>query len=135
MLNTPYTFQINTWLNTTLKAYKTKSGKFQGWHGIMGFIYPAVTYESYARAIGAIPSGASITANTIIWNLFPVRREELSAIATIYCYFDRKNGGFSTKYVDPYLPHEQSMGNIRYQDKSGSSTNYNDPYLNYTGLW
>lgn len=135
MLNTPYTFQINTWLNTTLKAYKTKSSKFQGWHGIMGFIYPAVTYESYARAIGAIPSGASITANTIIWNLFPVRREELSAIATIYCYFDRKNGGFSTKYVDPYLPHEQSMGNIRYQDKSGSSTNYNDPYLNYTGLW
>lgn len=133
MMNTPYTFQINTWLNTTLKAYY-HSGKFQGWHGIMGFIYPAVTYESYARAIGAIPSGTSVTSNTIIWNLFPVRKEELSAIATIYCYFDRANSRFSSTYVDSYLPHKQSMGNIRYQTKSGGP-NYNDPNLNYTGVW
>lgn len=128
--NTPYTFQINTWLNTTLKAYYHNS-KFQGWHGIMGFIYPALNYESYARAIGAISSSTTISGNTIIWNLFPVRKEELSAIATIYCYFDRKN--FSSTYVDQYLPHKQSMGNIRYQEKSTNI--YNDPNLNYTGVW
>ncbi len=133
MLNTPYTFQVNTWLNTTLKAYY-HDGKFQGWHGIMGFIYPAKTYESYARAIGAIPSGTSITNNTIIWNLFPVRKEELSAIATIYCYFDRARSNFSSTYVDKYLPHKQTMGNIRFQEKP-SGPDYNDPNLNYTGVW
>lgn len=133
MMNTPYTFQVNTWLNTTLKAYK-HNGKFQGWHGIMGFIYPALTYENYARAIGAIPSGTTVTSNTIIWNLFPVRREELSAIATIYCYFDRQNPVFSSTYVDSYLPHDQNMGSIRYQEKNGGP-DYNDPNLNYTGVW
>ena len=131
MYNVPYTFQINTWLNTTLKAYR-HNGKFQGWHGIMGFIYPALKYEQYARDIGALSPDTTVTGNTIIWNLFPVRKEELSAIATIYCYFDRDN--FSTTYVDPYLAHEQNMGSIRYQEKP-SGPNYNDPNLNYNGVW
>ena len=132
MMNTPYTFQVNTWLNTTLKAYYHGS-KFQGWHGIMGFIYPAQTYEAYAKAIGAIASGTTVNSNMIIWNLFPVRKEELSAIATIYCYFDR--GNFSSTYVDQYLPHATTtMGNIRYQEK-GTTPTYNDPNLNYTGVW
>ena len=135
MINTPYTFQINTWLSTTLKAY-SKGDKFQGWHGIMGFIYPAKTYEEYARSINAIATGATIDSNSILWNLFPVRREELSAIATIYCYFDREKGGFSTTYVDSYLPHKHAIGSIRYQEKTkGEVPNYNDPNLNYNTLW
>ena len=130
--NSPYTFQVNTWLNTTLKAYN-HLGKFQGWHGIMGFIYPALQYEKYARAIGAISSGTSVGSNTIIWNLFPVRKEELSAIATIYCYFDRSN--FTGNYVDPYMPHKiTTMGNFRKTEKP-DGPNYNDPNLNYTGVW
>ena len=129
MLNTPYTFQINTWLNTTLKAYY-HDGRFQGWHGIMGFIYPALSYEAYAKDIGVLTG--TVTNNTIIWNLFPVRKEELSAIATIYCYFNR--GNFSDTYVDKYLPHAQTIGNIRYQEKP-SGPDYNDPNLNYNGVW
>ncbi len=131
IMNTPYTFQVNTWLNTTLKAY-WHNNKFQGWHSVMGFIYPALTYEAYAKAIGAIPSGATVSNNSILWNLFPVRKEELSAIATIYCYFNRAN--FSSTYVDQYLPHTKSIGSIRYQEKP-DGPNYNDPNLNYTGVW
>lgn len=127
IFNTPYTFQINTWLNTTLKAYYS-DGKFKGWHGVMGFIYPAVYYQSYAQAIGKISGTPS--SSDVIWNLFPVRKEELSAIATIYCYFDRTNSMFSDTYVDRYLPHNQSIGGIRHHEKSGGP-NYNDPNLNY----
>ena len=134
MLNTPYTFQVNTWLNTTLKAYYHEE-KFQGWHSIMGFIYPAQTYAEYASAIGKLTKTPG--PNTIIWNLFPVRKEELSAIATIYCYFDRY--AFNDKYVDRYLPHEQEMGKIRHHDKPNKDEYddlYNDPNLSYKGaVW
>ena len=124
--NMPYNFQINTWLNTTIKKYYD-SGTFQGWHGIMGFIYPAQQYNSY--------TGGSYVADDIIWNLFPVYQQELSAIATIYCYFDRKN--FNEKYVDPYLPHEAKVGSIRYGESSPKSGKLilNDPTLSYDTMW
>ena len=123
--NMPYNFQINTWLNTTIKKYYT-GGKFQGWHGIMGFIYPAQQFANY--------TGGSYANDDIIWNLFPVYGQELSAIATIYCYFDRKR--FNNKYVDPYLPHEANVGSIRYQNDGKSSTlQLNDPTLDYNTVW
>ncbi len=130
--NMPYNFQINTWLNTTIKKYSI-GDKFQGWHGIMGFIYPAQQYNSY--------TGGHYVADDIIWNLFPVYQQELSAIATIYCYFDRKN--FNEKYVDHYLPHEAKVGSIRYGESSPKSgklklndpTLSNDPTLRYDTMW
>ena len=139
-LNEPYTFQINTWLSTSLKAHrKDSNGNFKGWHGIMGFIYPAKDYANYAEAAGKMSStDASGTLNDkVIWNLFPVHEGELSAIATIYCYFDREDGRFSDNYVDRYLPHKVSLDKIRDQTKpsDGSSPNYDDPNLNYNAPW
>ena len=139
-LNEPYTFQINTWLSTSLKAHrKDSNGNFKGWHGIMGFIYPAKDYANYAEAAGKMSStDASGTLNDkVIWNLFPVHEGELSAIATIYCYFDREDGRFSDNYVDRYLPHNVSLDKIRDQTKpsDGSSPNYDDPNLNYNAPW
>lgn len=139
IINQPYNYQINTWLNTTLKAYKvggTDSG-FKGWHGIMGFIYPADDYRDYYNAA----FGQTTTSNSseIFWNLFPVYKQELSAIATVYCYFDRSNANasFNNAYVDNYLPHEVDIGNIRNENKSNASNkdNLNDSLLPYNSLW
>lgn len=139
IINQPYNYQINTWLNTTLKAYKvggTDSG-FKGWHGIMGFIYPADDYRDYYNAA----FGQTTTSNSseIFWNLFPVYKQELSAIATVYCYFDRSNANasFNNAYVDDYLPHEVTIGNIRNENKSNASNkgNLNDSLLPYNSLW
>ncbi len=133
--NHPYTFQVSTWLNTTLKAYKTDKTKdetFKGWHGIMGFIYPAADYADYLRAINAKNDTDTISDKEIIWNLFPVYKEELSAIATVYCYFDRKT--FGDKYVDQYLPHNAgSISAIRNKEKPDDTytERLNDPTLNY----
>ena len=136
VFNHPYTFQVSTWLNTTLKAYKPTSG-FKGWHGIMGFIYPAKDYEDYLKAIGAKDDTTSISDTEIIWNLFPVYKEELSAIATVYCYFDRSV--FSNVAVDQYLPHKAgSINAIRNESKAGSETytdRLNDPTLKYDAVW
>ena len=146
--NHPYTFQVSTWLNTTLKAYKTDKTKdetFKGWHGIMGFIYPAADYADYLKAIGAKNDTDTISHQEIIWNLFPVYKEELSAIDTVYCYFDRQF--FEGTNTDKYLPHKAtSIDNIRYKTKSsatqnvdGKNDNYldrlNDPNLGYRNYW
>lgn len=139
IINQPYNYQINTWLNTTLKAYKvggTDSG-FKGWHGIMGFIYPADDYREYYNA--AFGQSTTNNSSEIFWNLFPVYKQELSAIATVYCYFDRSNAtaNFNNAYVDDYLPHEVDIGNIRNENKSGASNkdNLNDSLLPYNSLW
>ncbi len=134
--NAPYTFQVSTWLNTTIKAYYTDAANkegFKGWHGIMGFIYPAKDYEEYAQAIGIDIS--KVDNNTIFWNLFPVFKEELSAIATVYCYFDRSSSSFDEKYVDKYMAHNQTeLSKIRDKEKDSgdaSATRLNDTTLNY----
>ena len=145
VFNHPYTFQVSTWLNTTLKAYKPTSG-FKGWHGIMGFIYPAQDYEDYLKAIGAKASNATISPTEIVWNLFPVYKEELSAIATVYCYFGRE--AFESTNVDQYLAHKsKDVGSIRNTTKEGSvystgdptgdkyRNRLNDPKLNYNNYW
>lgn len=139
IINQPYNYQINTWLNTTLKAYKvggTDSG-FKGWHGIMGFIYPADDYREYYNA--AFGQSTTNNSSEIFWNLFPVYKQELSAIATVYCYFDRSNAtaNFNNAYVDDYLPHEVDIENIRNENKSGASNkdNLNDSLLPYNSLW
>lgn len=155
--NAPYTFQVSTWLNTTLKAHYTDNAKtnFKGWHGIMGFIYPAQDYADYICEAG-LKSGYSLSADSItkckkdikdtdiVWNLFPVYKEELSAIATVYCYFNRTAIAdadkieFEDKYVDKYLPHQAgSMGAIRNKTKPDDAytKRLNDPTLNYDAVW
>lgn len=151
MYNAPYNFQVSTWLNTTLKAYRIDnkpSGAFKGWHGIMGFIYPAQDYKEYYKFITNNDEWEAPKENDIIWNLFTVYKEELSAIATIYCYFDRHS--FESKYVDQYLPHEQSISGIRSTSPgeiplkgnvkdTAAWTSYekrlNDPNLHYDTVW
>lgn len=139
IINQPYNYQINTWLNTTLKAYKVGGADsgFKGWHGIMGFIYPADDYREYYNA--AFGQSTTNNSSEIFWNLFPVYKQELSAIATVYCYFDRSNAtaNFNNAYVDDYLPHEVDIGNIRNENKSGASNkdNLNDSLLPYNSLW
>lgn len=163
IFNQPYNYQINTWLNTTMKAYYSKSGdssSFKGWHGLMGFIYPADDYRLYYNEailkktncegkINQTCSQAEIDAGTcdsckknpseILWNLFPVYKQELSAITTVYCYFDRTNtSNFNENYVDNYLPHAiDKIGDIRNQDKTNASNRgkLNDPALQYNTLW
>lgn len=139
IINQPYNYQINTWLNTTLKAYKVGGADsgFKGWHGIMGFIYPADDYREYYNA--AFGQSTTNNSSEIFWNLFPVYKQELSAIATVYCYFDRSNAtaNFNNAYVDDYLPHEVDIENIRNENKSGASNkdNLNDSLLPYNSLW
>lgn len=139
IINQPYNYQINTWLNTTLKAYKVGGADsgFKGWHGIMGFIYPADDYREYYNA--AFGQSTTNNSSEIFWNLFPVYKQELSAIATVYCYFDRSNAtaNFNNAYVDDYLPHEVDIGNIRNENKSDASNkdNLNDSLLPYNSLW
>ena len=178
IINQPYNYQINTWLNTTLKGHyqrgntnmnhlddenPNKPTYFKGWHGIMGFIYPADDYRAYYNAArrGKICSDTELNtpcscenssdknckcanpcntySSEILWNLFPVYKQELSAIATVYCYFDRTNAnaGFNNAYVDDYLPHEEDLGKLRNEDKSNASNkkNLNDPLLPYNSLW
>lgn len=140
MLNSPYTFQVSTWLNTTIKAYR-KDTVFKGWHGIMGFIYPAKDYEAYARAINTTLPAAGPT--DVYWNLFPVYKEELSAIATVYCYFKRTSTDYDTNFVDPYLAHQaKGIDFIRNTSKTDTKDNnstylnrLNDETLGYTTYW
>lgn len=175
IINQPYNYQINTWLNTTLKGHyqngntnmnhlddknPNKPTYFKGWHGIMGFIYPADDYRAYYNAArrGKICSDTELNtpcscenssdknckcanpcntySSEILWNLFPVYKQELSAIATVYCYFDRTNTTkFSSDYVDSYLPHDVSLNEIRNESKGATSPDYNDPALTYTTVW
>ncbi len=137
VINQPYTFQINTWLSTSLKA-SYPGGKFKGWHGIMGFIYPYLTYKDYITKAGLAPDKVVNEDTAVLWNLFPVYKGELSAIATIYCYFDRE--AVKGPYVDPYLPHKaESLGEIRDTEKpnygNGKEIFYDDPNLDYNAPW
>lgn len=149
IINQPYNYQINTWLNTTLKGHyqrgntnmnhlddenPNKPTYFKGWHGIMGFIYPADDYRDYYNA--AFNQTTTGNSSEIFWNLFPVYKQELSAIATVYCYFDRTNTTkFSSDYVDSYLPHDVGLNEIRNESKGATSPDYNDPALIYTTVW
>ena len=149
IINQPYNYQINTWLNTTLKGHyqrgntnmnhlddenPNKPTYFKGWHGIMGFIYPADDYRDYYNA--AFNQTTTGNSSEIFWNLFPVYKQELSAIATVYCYFDRTNTTkFSSDYVDSYLPHDVGLNEIRNESKGTTSPDYNDPALTYTTVW
>lgn len=130
--SSPLTFQVNTWLNTALKAYGDGTN-FKGWSGVMGFIYPALDYVDYAQGIGA--ESGTPSSNDVYWNLFPVYNRELSSISTVYCYFDRKDAAFDANLVDKYLSHNNAIRT----SNSGKTGTYegrlNDPTLKYNTIW
>ena len=149
------TFQKSTWLNTSLKAHcvgKTNydcgednnnapdSSGFQGWSGIMGFIYGGMVYKDYFHDV----YGKNPANDEFAWNLFPVYNQELTAIADVYCYFDR--GKFTGSANEALIDTEyDQMYNFRGPTKDGDGSLYdkpdayknrlNDPKLKYADPW
>ena len=148
------TFQKSTWLNTSLKAHclgttnyqcsnneNAPEGKgFQGWSGIMGFIYGGRVYEDLFREIYGSPPASDAFA----WNLFPVYNQELTAIADVYCYFDRGKftGTANAALIDTEYdqignfrgPTADGTGNL-YAKPSAYKNRLNDPKLKYADPW
>lgn len=99
----PLYFQKSTWLRANV--YPHGSGaSFKGWSAIMGFMYPYSYYKEYIDKLGITVNkdGASSSNQWVVWNLFPVLRRQLEAYVTVYCYFDRTNSSYNSKYVDKY---------------------------------
>lgn len=138
---TPLTYQTNTWLALTVEShctstssfgtYKSTSPKvacsasnvntFWGWSGVMGFIYPAKMFK------------ATAAADEYIWNPFPVYNTELSATATVYCLFMRKEPGGGAVRWQPSLveTNYDQLRNFQYKG-TGLSNNPRDPALGRT---
>ena len=152
----PLTFQTNTWLNTTVSGVRTNdsgtsgtaedSGSqgpsrydtFAGWHAIMGFLYYAVDYKEYLIALGQADLASD---NVVIWNLFPVYNEEMTAIANVYCYFERRDinetpsWSWNPDYVDTGY---DQLTKFRFGFEKNNTDYYkrlNDPALNYDEVW
>ncbi len=125
------TFQTNTWLNTTISGYSSGS-TFMGWHAIMGFLYYGDQYSEYLDNIGF--SGYK---NKVIWNLFPVYNEEMSAIANVYCYFERDNIAGRWTWNRDYIGTYDQLNSFRsgYEKDSDYKKRLNDPALGYTEAW
>ncbi|MBE6444439.1 MAG: hypothetical protein E7019_00055 [Alphaproteobacteria bacterium] len=148
----PLTFQTNTWLNTTISGVYgsrgadntaedstgTNQGRdfgFIGWHAIMGFLYNGSDYEEY---LGAVGQNAADFEDKIVWNLFPVYNQEMTAIANVYCYFERRSMSdpdweWNTNYVDNY----DQISNFRlgFERDNDYSDRLNDPALGYDEVW
>ncbi|MFI3241268.1 MAG: hypothetical protein R3Y43_01725 [Alphaproteobacteria bacterium] len=119
-------FQASTWLNLYLEE---NTGTFKGWHTVMGFIYPVADYCEYiTKILGSAPSNCS-SNDTIIWNLLPVYNQELAAIVTTYCHFERENFT-GNEYVDPY----EQLTNYQ-SNKDDFTDTVNDPDLGYKDVW
>ncbi len=138
----PLYAQKNTWMRSRVFAGKNSSGEFEGWHTIMGFVYPYLTFKSYidhydpgfaARTIG----GDVTVNNAIAWNIFPVKQRTLEAYATVYCYFDRLDGAYNEWDVDKY--NQLSTSAFREPKDYDKTTNYkgrlNDPRIGYDTPW
>ncbi len=126
----PLYFQKSTWLRANV--YPHGSGaSFVGWSAIMGFMYPYSYYKDYLSHLG-IGHGSVAEDKAIVWNLFPVFKQQLEAYATVYCYFDRTS--FSSTYVGDY----DQLSNKRTVYNKGNMTytgRLNDPKLDYTDPW
>ena len=126
----PLTFQTNTWLNTTISAVKSGSN-FWGWHAIMGFLYYGADYEEYLSQVG----NTSNLSDKVVWNLFPVYNEELTAIANVYCFFDRRTGEWNSNLVDTTYDQITKFRAEHDKTTSGYSGRLNDPALSYDEAW
>ncbi len=147
----PLTFQTNTWLNTTISGVKldatsgsgnntSRLGDFAGWHAIMGFLYHGRDYHDYLQTV----AGVNTLDDMIVWNLFPVYNEELTAIANVYCYFERRivsgeTFRWDTNLVDTEYNQLTNFRTLKDNKKGKNNTNYqnrlNDPALEYDDPW
>lgn len=147
----PLTFQTNTWLNTTISGVKVNGSSgtaedsgsqgpgrnqtFVGWHAIMGFLYYANDYQEYLAKLG------QNLKDVVVWNLFPVYNEEMTAIANVYCYFERRRmtdapaWEWDSDYVDTGY---NQLTNFRFgftKNNSNYNNRLNDPALKYKEVW
>lgn len=149
----PLTFQVNTWLNTTVYGvrkggentndtanHNARFNDFLGWHAIMGFLYYGSEYTEWLQAA---TGNAGAYSDKVIWNLFPVLTQEMAAIANVYCYFERRN------MEDPTWSWKQNLvdgGAVGYEQLTNFRSGYlknnpsyrerlNDPALGYDEVW
>lgn len=144
----PLTFQTNTWLNTTIAGVKlggsasgtnsssSRDAEFAGWHAIMGFLYHGTDYHDYLAGVG----GGNLDGK-IVWNLFPVYNEELTAIANVYCYFERRavtgeTFRWNSDLVDTGYNQLTNFRTLT-SDKDGGAyeKRLDDPALGYSEPW
>ena len=142
----PLTFQTNTWLNTTVSGKRddgttvpggARTDSFLGWHAIMGFLYYANDYQEYLKSLG------QNLKDVVIWNLFPVYNEEMTAIANVYCYFERRDMDnpdwkWKTHLVDGGSSGYDQLTNFRRgynKNNSDYTDRLNDPVLKYDEVW
>ena len=151
----PLTFQVNTWLNTTVYGVRKGGGNannttnhnarfndFLGWHAIMGFLYYGSEYTEWLQAAtGSTNVGAY--SDKVIWNLFPVLTQEMAAIANVYCYFERRNmtnpdWGWKQNLVDGGAVGYNQLTNFRsgyLKNNPSYRERLNDPALGYDEVW
>jgi hypothetical protein len=157
----PMTFQQSTWLKsqvlpiyngvpTSIGGDSPEGKKSIGWATFMGFLYPYAQYGDIVNAMTGSPVYYSEDdANSIYWNVFPVRRGSLEGIATTYCYFDRSNlfGDYNQKDVDEngfiirekYVDKYTDMSKVTDESGKVADSEYkerlNDPRLKYKDEW
>ena len=147
---TPLTFQINTRLNTTMSQVFDENSSDQnaetllGWHAIMGFLYDGGSYADVIKEIlGLDDDDDSISSDDLFWNVFPVYAQDMAAVATVYCLFDRNpliNGTrqwvWPTGEGSPVDPYDQ-MHNFRkgFERSDNWVDAVNDPDLGYDDPW
>lgn len=130
----PLYFQKSTWLRANV--YPHGSGaSFKGWSAIMGFMYPYSYYKEYIDKLGITVNkdGASSSNQWVVWNLFPVLRRQLEAYVTVYCYFDRTNSTYKSKYVDKY----DQLNNFRegWKKDADYKNRLDDPTTSFKDPW
>ena len=110
---------------------------FLGWHAIMGFLYYANDYQKYLESLG------QNLKDVVIWNLFPVYNEEMTAIANVYCYFERRNmtgptWQWNSALVDGGGSGYDQLTNFRkgyHKNNDNYRRRLNDPALEYDEAW
>ncbi len=128
---TPLYFQKSTWLRANVFPHGN-GASFVGWSAIMGFMYPYSYYKDYLVHL-KIEKPADVSEDrAIVWNLFPVFKQQLEAYATVYCYFDRDS--FNDAYVSDY---DQLVNKRTPYNKADTDyiNRLNDPKLPYTDPW
>ncbi len=154
----PLLFQTNTWLNTSM-AEHSNNGKVKGWSVLMGFLYPMTnagndspySKNNYKDFYDRIKNSGDpdLSASSVIWNLFPVRNQEMAAIVRLYCSFNRldENGNWIWNYPEVYRydqlnslgttpdEHRAFWNKDMYQKDDDWSKAVNDPELGYDDAW
>lgn len=154
----PLLFQTNTWLNTSM-AEHSNNGKVKGWSVLMGFLYPMTNAgnnspygkNNYKDFYDRIKNSGDpeLSASSVVWNLFPVRNQEMAAIVRLYCSFNRldEGGNWIWDYPEVYKYDQlNSLGTTyderktfwfrdMYEKDNAWSEAVNDSTLKYDDAW